>query len=145
VKKHHWVDEMVVKSGLKDKALTALGYQPVNEYADPQNAAWLVMQELIKTWIGEHRKPVLLMPIPLHQYVYQISNPRHYQNRLRSATEAAGGKYFDPLPGLINYSQALRRSFYFPIDGHLTKPGHEALANVMAPHISKLLSDSRPQ
>jgi carbamoyltransferase len=142
-KQHPGFDDLVIKSGLKDNALAMLGYQPIKEYENPQNAAWLVMQALIAKWIKEHSKPAVLMPIPLHHYVYEISSPRFYQARLRSATEAAGGVFLDPLPALVQHDLKERRTFYFPNDGHLTRTGHEALARVIAPAISALLTNPK--
>ena len=144
LKRQPWFDDLAIKSGLKDRLLAIAGYQPIKEYENPANEAWLVMRALIDTWIRNHPKPVVLMPIPLHHYVYGLSNPRAYQARLRSAAEAAGGAFFDPLPALAKPSLEERHSYYFPVDGHLTKAGHQALAGAMAPCISALLADAKP-
>jgi carbamoyltransferase len=140
LRRDEWFHDAFIKTGIKDKALAMLGYQPIKEYDNPKNEAWLVMQALIAKWIKNHPKPIVLMPIPMHHYVYQIANPQPYQQRLRAATESAGGRYFDPLPGLCNYTLEQRRSFYFPFDGHLTKAGHEALALAIAPFISEFFA-----
>jgi len=143
LRQHRLFDDLIVKSGVKDKVLALLGYKPVIEYENPRNAAWLVMQALIAKWITGHPKLVALMPIPIHQYVYGVSNPRSYQMRLRSATERAGGIFIDPLPSRVQYTLEERKTFYFPVDGHMTKAGHEALAKAIAPTISSLLMDSK--
>jgi len=132
-------EALVIKNGLKDRALGMLGYQPIKEYDNPRNPAWLVMQALIARWIKGHKAPVVLMPIPLHHYVYEIASPRSYQTRLRAATEAAGGTFLDPLPALRGRPLEERKTFYFPNDGHLTRTGHEALATAIAPAIASLL------
>lgn len=143
LKRHQIFDDLAIKSGLKDHALAMLGYQPIKEYENPENTAWRVMQALITRWIDGHRKLVVLMPIPLHHYVYEVASPRAYLTRLSSATEAAGGTFFDPLPALVQYDLKERKMFYFANDGHLTKLGHEALAKAMAPSISALLANAK--
>jgi carbamoyltransferase len=137
-------ERVVVKTGLKDKALSLIGYQPIKEYDDPKNGAWLVMQALIARWVKEHDRPVVLMPIPLHHYVYEVSSPVPYQTRLRTAAESAGGSFLDPLAALLAYPLAERKTFYFPDDGHLTRAGHEALAKGMAPAIAALVGQKTP-
>ncbi len=101
------------------------------------------MRALIEKWIRGHPQPVLLMAIPLHHYVYRIASPRSYLARLRSAAEVAGGAFFDPLPELVKAPMAERRSYYFPVDGHLTRAGHEALASALAPAVAALLAGGK--
>ncbi|MFZ1908338.1 MAG: SGNH/GDSL hydrolase family protein [Burkholderiales bacterium] len=133
--------DLVIESGLKDNALSLLGYQPIKEYDNPQDPAWLVMRALLTMWIRNHPRPVMLMPIPLHHYAYGVSSPRAYQERLSTATDAAGGNFFDPLPAFLARPLRERRTFYFPNDGHLTRAGHEALANAMAPAVAGMLEE----
>lgn len=139
LKQHPGFERVVIESGLKDRALKLLGYQPVKEYDNPDNKAWLVMQALIGRWIRNHPKPVVLMPIPLHHHAFGVSSPRSYQQQLGSATRQAGGTFFDPLPALMQPTLAVRKTFYFATDNHLTKAGHEALAHAMLPFVSTLL------
>lgn len=140
MRRHRRFESLVVDSGLMDFAMKMLRYQPIKDYGEPENASWLVMQALIAKWIGDHPRPVVLMPIPLHHYVYGISSPRAYQAGLRSATEAAGGTFVDPLPVLVQRPIAERKSLYFRNDHHLTKAGHEAVATAVAPALAALLS-----
>jgi hypothetical protein len=132
-------ERVVIESGLKDRALKILRYQPIKEYDDPQNQAWLVMRALIHKWIKEHKKPVMLMPIPLRHHVDGLSDATVYQSRLRTATQEAGGTYFDPLETFQAYPAEQRKTLYYLNDGHLTKAGHEALAASMAPAVANLL------
>ena len=128
---HPRFERLVIQSGLKDRALRLLRYQPIPEYDDPRHPAWVVMNALLKDWIRESPRPTIVMPIPLYHYVAGLADPTSYQKRLRAATEAAGGAFFDPLPSLLRYSGKERRGFYFPQDGHLTKAGHQALADCL--------------
>jgi len=140
LRKHQVFRDLFIESGLKDNVLAVAGYQPIKEYDNPKNPAWLVMQALIGMWIRSHPKPVVLMPIPLHHYVYGLSSPCTYQKRLRLATESSGGRFLDPLPALMRPPLAQRKAFFFQSDGHLTKAGHEALASAMAPAMAGLLA-----
>ena len=139
--KHRMFRDLFVDSRLKDNALALVGYQPIKEYDNPRNPAWLVMQALIGMWIRSNPKPVVLMPIPLHHHVIGIASPRAYQERLRLAAESSGGRFFDPLPAMMARPLAERKALYFPGDGHLTRMGHEVLASAMAPDIAALLAE----
>ncbi|MGZ5127142.1 MAG: SGNH/GDSL hydrolase family protein [Burkholderiales bacterium] len=142
LKQHPQFERWLLASGLKDRVMKLLRYQPIKEYDQPDSPAWLVMRALIGRWIREHPKPVLLVPIPLHLHAYGISSARAYQERLSEATHEAGGHFFDPLPALMQAPLEIRKTFYFAGDHHLTKTGHEALAHAMAPSVSALLPNS---
>lgn len=137
-------ERLVVESGLKDGALRLVRYQPIKEYDDPHHPAWRVMSALLQRWIQEHPRPAVVMPIPLYHHVAGVSDPSSYQQRLRSATESAGGRFFDPLPCLLRHPRAERQRFYFPNDRHLTAVGHEALAACMAGFIEAQLPPGEP-
>jgi hypothetical protein len=129
-------DRWVVDSGLKDRLLRLARYQPIKEYDDPRHPAWQVMDALLQQWIREHGRPVVVVPIPLRHYVDGIADASAYQARLRSATEAAGGRFFDPLPGLRALPAGTRKALYFAGDGHLTRAGHEALGHLLAAYLA---------
>jgi len=137
-------EKLVVDGGLRDRLLGWSGYQPVPEYDDAAHPAWQVMQQVIGTWIQEHPKPVMLMPIPIYHYVAGIADPSKYQQRLRDATEEAGGTFFDPLPALQQYSKHERRSFFYAGDGHLTSAGNEALAEALLPAVRDMIEGRTP-
>ena len=134
-------EQAIVKSGLKARAQRLAGYKPISEYDNPNGSAWRVMRAIIREWTANHNRPVMLVPIPLYHYVAGISSASAYQTRLREAVTSAGGHYVDPLPQLMTYSQELRKSFFFhKSDGHLTRPGHEAMAACLAPAVEALLN-----
>lgn len=128
--------------GLRDFLLRLSRYQPITEYRDEQGEAWQVMRAIIVESISQHDRPVMLMPIPLYHHVAKVADPHDYQVRLKEATEAGGGIFFDPTEALSKCNGAKRRSLYFERDGHLTKKGHEELAKVMADSVANALDRS---
>jgi hypothetical protein len=137
-------ERAVVKSGLKERALRLLQYQPIPEYDDPSHPAWLVMNGILRKWIGESPRPTVIMPIPLHHYVAGLASAANYQERLRTAAQTAGGIFFDPLPELLAYPLEQRKALYFPQDGHLNRAGHEALGRILSAFLKKQLSEGAP-
>lgn len=123
---------------LKDRLLKLVGYQPIKEYDDPDNAAWLVMRAILESWIAGHDRPVLVVPIPLFHHVAGIADPSSYQARLREAVDAAKGHYCDPLDGMKQSTLQACRGLFFD-DGHLNRAGHRALAASIAGKVGELL------
>jgi hypothetical protein len=144
LRRHSAFDRVIVKSGLKERALRLLQYQPLPEYDDPRHPSWVVMDAILQAWIAESPRPVAVMPIPLHHYVAGLASASSYQQRLRKATESAGGSFFDPLPALLEYPIEQRKTFYFPHDGHLTRAGHEALGKILGAYVRQHMSSGRP-
>jgi carbamoyltransferase len=138
---HPLFERAVVKSGLKETVMRLMRYKPLTEYDDPNGAPWRVMRAIIRVWVGQHDRPVMLVPIPIYHYVAGISSARTYQRRLREAVTGAGGYFEDPLAGLMAHSRAERHDFFYhKSDGHLTKLGHEAMAKCLAPAVEALLN-----
>lgn len=137
------VRALLLDSGLKERMQRWSGYQPIPEYKNERGAAWQTMRAILVEWIRNHPKPVLVVPIPMYQYVAGLSDPSYYQARLREASLAGGGRFFDPLPDLIRPTKDVRRGFYFVHDNHLTREGHEALARSLAPAIQDALGGTR--
>ena len=130
---------LVAGAGLRDLAQRVIRYQPLPEYDDAGHPAWQLMQAILREWIGGCRSPVLLMPIPLYQYLEGTADGASYQARFRELTASVGCRLHDPLPDLLAYSPAERRSLRFEQDVHLTPRGHEALARSLAPALASLL------
>jgi carbamoyltransferase len=140
-----FLKSLFIEGGLRDFLLRVARYQPIAEYEDENGDAWQVMRAIIVEWIAQHDKPVLLVPIPLYHYIAGVANPRTYQERLREATEAGGGMFFDPTNALSDRSSEERKSLYFELDGHLTKEGHKELARALADTVAKFLDRSENQ
>jgi hypothetical protein len=135
---HPLLGRFLSNADIKDHALKVMRYQPIKEYDDPNDRDWLVMRAIIQRWIRDHDKPVVVMPIPLFHHVAGISDPSSYQARLREAAEGAGGRYLDPLDGMSRDSIRECRALFFD-DGHLTRLGHRALAQSIAPELRALV------
>jgi carbamoyltransferase len=129
--------------GLKDIAQKVTSYQPVPDYDSPDNPTWQVMCAILKEWIDNHPKPILLMPIPLYQHVEETSDPSQYQARFSEIAEITNCIIHDPCPELLKYPQEVRRRFRFKKDIHPTTEGHAALATSLAPIVEQLLDDPK--
>ena len=134
--------KLVIASGLKGVVQKVTRYQPVPEYNSPDNPAWLLMRAILERWIREHQGPVLLVPIPLYQFVEQTSNPAGYRERFQELARDTGCTLHDPLDDLLTYSTADRRAFRFEHDVHPTPACHTALAKSLAVTVRKMLPEN---
>jgi lysophospholipase L1-like esterase len=130
--------------GLREVAQSLTGYQPLPDYDSPESPAWLLLRSILEQWIRGQAKPVVLMVLPLHQYVEQTADPAAYQARFRELAEATGATLHDPLPDLWRYPAAERRRFRFERDVHPTPEGHAALAASLAPVLERVLAGAEP-
>lgn len=131
--------EIATRIGARELLQRVTRYQPVPEYDSPTHPGWLLMQAILKRWISEIDRPVLLMPIPMHQHVEGVSDADAYRSRFRELAAQTGCLLHDPLPDLQSHSESERRSFRFAHDPHPTRRGHEALANSLRPALRAAL------
>lgn len=131
--------EFADKLGAKEVLQKLTRYQPVPDYDEPQGPAWQLMRAILGQWVRAIDRPVLLMPIPMHQHVEQTSDARPYQQRFAELAADLGCALHDPLADLQAYPSAQRRRFRFEADPHPTPAGHEALAESLAPAVRALL------
>ena len=101
------------------------------------------MRAILTRWIRELRKPVIIIPLPLHQHVEGTSNSRKYQDRFNELSADLGIKVFDPLPDLLGYPPKDRRNFRFATDAHPTPEGHRAIAKSILEPVLKELSNNK--
>ena len=139
---YEWLRRLVSKfgSGFKDFLQRASCYQPLPAYDRPDDPSWLLLQAILRRWAEEAATPVLIVPIPLYQYVEGTSVAANYQRRFAELSNLASVTVHDPLSDLVCYKPAERRAFRFDRDCHPTPAGHRALAASIAPAIIKALA-----
>lgn len=127
-----WLRELIVKLGLKGFVQKFINFQPLPEYSRPNNSEWVLLKSILINWIENiDKSKVIVMPIPLYQYVEGTSNAKNIQIRFRELGKEVGIKILDPLPYLRSYSDIEKREFRFINDVHLTEKGHTAIANFL--------------
>ena len=135
-----FLKNLVIRLGLKETAQRLMGFDPVPEYRDPQGRPWRTMSAILREWISNHPKPVLLIPIPLYQHVEGISPPEHYSKRFAELSMELGCSFYDVLPDLLGLPLSQRKGLRFASDNHLTEVGHATFADLIYPHLRSLLS-----
>lgn len=110
-------------------------YQPVPGYARPDSPDWLLMRAILERWQRESEHPMLVMPIPMPQYMDGTASPRACQQRFQELAKPPVLTIHDPLDHLRAYPAAVRRTFRDPMDPHPTPAGHRAIAESLAPAI----------
>jgi hypothetical protein len=141
-----WLRELVNRAGPRAKALAqrVSRYQPLPDYDSPNTPGWRLMRAILGAWFSESKRPVLVLPIPVYQYVEGTASGRAMQARFRELASPPHVQVHDPLPDLLAYSAAERRAFRFPVDPHPTPAGHRALAESLARAIApRLAQDAR--
>jgi carbamoyltransferase len=137
------IGKLLGKWGVKDLVQKKFHYQPQPEYEDSEGLPWKLMQAILEQWISNHSKPVILTTIPRSQYLNELADPSHYQERFRMLASATNCTFHDPLPDLLKYSLSERHGFYLK-EGHFNSRGHQALAESIIPVISRLLDHLNP-
>jgi len=143
---HAWIRKQIGKlgSGFKDLAQTITQHQPLPEYEQADNPAWLLLKATIAKWMAETRVPVIIAPLPLYQYIEDMASPQNYQKRFRELEQMTNVMVHDPLPDFQRVPRSERRSFRFARDPHYTRAAHRVLAESLAPVIEPLMKKERP-
>ena len=131
--------ELADKLGAKQVLQRLTHYQPVPEYDDAGGPGWQLMRAILSQWVRTIDRPVLLMPIPMHQHVEEVSDARPYQQRFTELAAELGCALHDPLNDLRGVPAAQRRGLRFEHDPHPTPAGHDALADSVGPALRALL------
>ena len=135
--RHEPLRKLIRELGLKDFMQKLVRFQPLPEYNRSSHPHWRLLKAVLERWIAESPVPVLLVPIPLFHHVERTASAKAYQARF---SELAGMcRLHDPLPDLLRYDAATRRSFRFERDVHPTQAGHRALADSLLPAFRALL------
>lgn len=136
-----WLRRAINKfaSPAKDLAQKLSNYQPLPEYDNAAGKDWLLMKAIIRQWTSECTQPVLIMPIPLYQYVEETASPAEYQKRFAELREFNGVTVHDPLPEYLTRPAAERRGFRFEKDIHPTPAHHQFLAEYLREALAKVI------
>lgn len=133
--------QWIKKRGLQSIAQKISRYQPVPEYNQPNHPDWLLMEAILKQWITNHTKPVLLLAFPLREHSDGVASAAPYQARFNELALESGCQFHDPLPDLLKVPYSERQAFRFPRDCHFTPAGHQAVADSLKPTLQQLLFD----
>jgi lysophospholipase L1-like esterase len=109
--------------------------EPASGYDTPHSPGWLLLSAVIEAWIRKSSVPVLLVPIPVLNFIERTRDPAEYQARFRELAAATGCLLHDPLPDFWEYPSDERRALCFKHDSHLSTKGHEALSRSLLPVI----------
>lgn len=133
--------KIIDKFELRETFQKIIHYQPNKQYNSPDNPAWILMKALLKEWINNQPRKVLVVLIPTYQYIEEISDPHYYQQRFEELTHETNCSIYDTLPNFLKYPLKKRREFRFKKDPHFTPFGHEVLAESIYPIVNKLLAN----
>lgn len=137
---HALVRRVVNRLGIKDVVQTLTRYQPLPAYDRADHPDWRLMRAILSRWVAESAAPVLLVPVPLYQYVEETSSAEAYQQRFRELASETGAMLHDPLPDFHRVPAAERRQLRFPRDIHPTPAWHRVMAGSLAPRLEGLMA-----
>jgi hypothetical protein len=115
-------------------------FQPLPDYDSPSNPGWLLLREIMRTWIESADSPVLLVLLPLDSALKGLSDPSQYQARFRELCEETGCRLYDPLPELLKLPLRDRQLLWSDAYGHLSDQGHAAVARLLTPVLESFMS-----
>lgn len=125
--------------GARDIIQKMTRYQPVPEYDDASDPAWLLMKAILGRFIAESRSPVLLFPLPLYQHIEETAPADGYQARFAELHDPARVIVHDPLAHLQARGPAERRALRHARDIHPTPAGHRVIAESLAAGVRPFL------
>jgi hypothetical protein len=114
-------------------------FQPMPEYNTRQTPGWLLLREILATWIRECPSPVLVLLLPHDTALSGLSDPRRYQARFLELARDTGCQVYDPLPELRQLPAAERSELWSSAYGHYSAYGHEVLARLLRPKLQAFM------
>lgn len=138
-----WVRQLINKVGApaKELAQRVSNYQPLPEYDRAHGREWTLMKAILRQWVSECQKAVVIVPLPLYQYVEETASPEGYRARFAELSDLPGVTLHDPLPDYYSVSKAERRGFRFEKDIHPTPAHHRLLAESLTKVVARSLSE----
>jgi carbamoyltransferase len=138
---HEWVRRLLGRFGprVKDHLQRLSRYQPLPAYDRTDDPAWCLLKAILGRWTQEVKTPIVIMPIPLYNYIEGTSSPTNYQQRFAELGDFENVVLHDPLSDFMKYSADERRAFRFERDCHLTPAGHQVLAASLASVIQRAM------
>lgn len=109
------------------------------QYAEPDDPAWLLMRRILSTLIAEARAPVVLAPIPAAGHVEGAMLSDAYLMRFGELAVEAGCELVNLLPMFFDLPRSVRERCRFPVDPRPTAQGHEVFADGLLPHLRPYL------
>ncbi|MGZ3157840.1 MAG: SGNH/GDSL hydrolase family protein [Burkholderiaceae bacterium] len=125
----------------KDMVQKLTRYQPLPDFDSADSPGWKLMQSILGKWIAESNVPVIVVVIPVYQYVEKTASYTNIRKRFDEFSKSTGASVYHVIDELWSYPAKVRRTFRFQNDCHLTPLAHkvigEALAKVLAPVLEK--------
>jgi hypothetical protein len=125
----------------KDMVQKLTRYQPLPEFDSPDSHGWKLMQAILEKWISESKVPVTVVVIPVYQYVEKTASYANIRQRFDEFAQASGTTVYHAIDELWTYPAAVRRTFRFRTDCHLTPLAHkvigEWISKILAPVLGK--------
>lgn len=114
--------------------------QPLPEYDEPEGLPWRLTRSILDHWASESDAPMIIMPIPVYQYVERTASSEAVRARFAELHNPPDVYVHDLLPDMWSYPTAERTEFRFPRDHHLTPRGHSVVADSLEPVLARVLS-----
>ena len=107
------------------------------DYMNKKSKGWMLMESILKKWIREAEKPVLLFLIPNDVFIEEKMTPKYYQARFKELADDLGCFLHDPTSEILNLPMDQRIGFKFAKDVHPTPLYHDFLANSLVGYFRK--------
>ncbi len=133
------VDKKVPGFQAFTRRVRGVGYP--EEYSDPEQPAWRLMAEILRTFIGESRAPVVLAPIPTSGHVEGGLSPDPYLTRFGELAVECGCEMVNLLPRFFDEPRSVREQCRFPGDSRPSVLGHAMIADGLVPHLRRYMRD----
>ena len=115
---------LINKTKYKETIQKLVKYQPLPEYKR-NSRQWLLMKRIMLKWFSELKKPVLLVPLPMHHYIEDQSDYTEIEKRFAEFSNINNLTLFNPIDKMKSFSLAGRGKFRVELDEHPSTYGHE--------------------